>query len=94
MATRYSTKRKAFGQPVAEPGQSCAQPTSPRLVAALETRDVGPFRARLISPALDSLERVLARVAEEYPDLYEELKTYGGFCARLIRGSADGKGTE
>ncbi|MFO7853622.1 MAG: M15 family metallopeptidase [Paracoccaceae bacterium] len=78
-----------FGQPSAALGQTCAEPTSERLASALETRDVGPFRARLVSPALDSLEQVLARVAEDYPDLYAELRTYGGFCARLIRGSAD-----
>lgn len=78
-----------FGQPAETLGHDCAPPASSRLAEMLETRDLGPFRARLIRPALDSLERVLARVEVDYPDLIETLRSYGGFCARLVRGSAD-----
>lgn len=78
-----------FGMPTPDLSQKCAQPESGKLLTALETRDVGPFRARLITPALDSLERVLARVKEDYPDLYRQLRNYGGFCARLVRGSTE-----
>lgn len=78
-----------FGMPAPELGQDCAQPTSPRLLGLLETRDVGPFRAQMIRPALDSVERVFARVREEWPDLFAQLRSYGGLCARLIRGSED-----
>lgn len=76
-----------FGMPTPDLSQKCAQPKSEKLLAALETRDVGPFRARLIRPALDSLERVLGRVRQDYPELYRQLRNYGGFCARLVRGS-------
>lgn len=78
-----------FGMPTPDLSQKCAQPKSEKLLDALETRDVGPFRARLIRPALDSLERVLGRVRRDYPDLYRQLRNYGGFCARLVRGSEE-----
>ncbi len=79
-----------FGQPSEELADGdCAAPTSPRLVSALETRDVGPFSAQLIRPALDSVEEILGRVRIDHPELFAQLVSYGGLCARLIRGSAD-----
>lgn len=80
---------ETFGMPAPELDQQCAEPTSPKLLSVLETRDVGPFRARMIRPALDSLERILDKVEAEHPRLYGLLKTYGGFCVRLVRGSED-----
>lgn len=76
-----------FGMPAPDLDQQCKEPTSPRLVSVLETRNVGPFRARMIRPALDSLERIMTKVKTEHPELYDMLKTYGGFCVRLVRGS-------
>ncbi|SDZ89413.1 M15 family metallopeptidase [Rubrimonas cliftonensis] len=84
-----ATLREVFGDPADALGQECSRPTSPRLLALLETRDVGPFRAQLIRPALDSLEAILARVEDDDPDLYAQLKSYGGLCARLVRGSQE-----
>lgn len=78
-----------FGRPAETLGQDCQPPTSPRLVKALELRDVGPFRARLVRPAIESLERIFKKLREEEPGLYRNLKTYGGLCARLIRGSQE-----
>jgi hypothetical protein len=80
---------ETFGMPAPELDQQCREPTSPRLLEALEIRDVGPFRARMVRPALDSLERIMAKVRAEHPQLYGLLKTYGGFCVRLVRGSED-----
>lgn len=80
---------QTFGMPAPELDQQCAEPTSPKLLAVLETRDVGPFRARMIRPALDSLERIMRQVEAEHPRLYGLLRTYGGFCVRLVRGSED-----
>lgn len=53
-------------------------------------RDVGPFDAGMVRPALDSLERIFARIAGSHPDLRQQLGAYGGFCVRLIRGTAEG----
>ncbi|MGG7564835.1 M15 family metallopeptidase [Rhodovulum sp. DZ06] len=69
--------------------QDCRPPDNPRLSANLELRDVGPFRVRMLKPALDSLERIFARLKEEEPDLYALLGSAGSLCGRLVRGSAD-----
>ncbi len=79
--------QEIFGLPALRLSQKCASPSSEHLLALLETRDVGPFQAQLLRPALDSLGRVLANVNENYPNLYRQLRNYGGFCARLVRGS-------
>lgn len=78
-----------FGMPAMDLSQHCVEPSSLALLSLLETRDIGPFEVRMIRPALDSLERVLARVGERYPRLVSQLQTNGGFCARLIRGSEE-----
>ena len=81
---------EVFGEPSEElDNKDCAKPTSPALIAALATQDVGPFRARMIKPALASLKEIFSRVRLDEPLLYEQLVPYGGLCARLIRGSED-----
>ena len=69
--------------------QDCKEPDNPRLRANLELRDVGPFRVRMLKPALDSLERIFARIREEEPELHDILGSAGSLCGRLVRGSAD-----
>ena len=78
-----------FGSPAAELGQDCTPPTSERLNAALITRNVGPFKARMVRPAVESLERIFAKVKKDEPALYDNLRSYGALCARLIRGSTE-----
>jgi len=79
-----------FGLPAEQLNdQNCAEPTSRRLKSSLVVRDVGPFRARLLRPAAESAAMVFERLKAEEPKLYEVLKSYGGFCARLIRGSSE-----
>lgn len=41
----------------------------------------------MIKPALDSLERVMARLKETDPDIYAKVGTAGALCVRFIRGS-------
>jgi hypothetical protein len=84
---RSSRLVEVFGQPAAELGTDCTPPTSARLKRALVVKNVGPFRTQLVRPAADSVARIMAKVKEDEPGLYENLKTYGGLCARLIRGS-------
>lgn len=81
--------KEVFGLPTTEPGTDCGEPTSPLLRAALETRNVGPFRARMIRPALDSLEKIFAEVRDSDRELYGLLTSHGSLCVRLIRGSED-----
>ena len=83
------TLTDTFGIPAPSIDDQCGEPESERLLRALEVRDLGPFRVRMVRPALDSLERILVAVEADYPDLFEQVRTYGAFCVRLIRGSAE-----
>lgn len=76
-----------LGHPRDSYSSDCQPVTQPRLKALLETRQVGPIRVTLIRPALESLERIFARLAETEPEIHAALGTAGGLCARLIRGS-------
>ncbi len=67
----------------------CQEPDNPRLKSNLALEDVGPFRVRMLRPALESLRRIFAKVKEEEPELYEILGSAGSLCGRLVRGSAD-----
>lgn len=79
-----------FGNPTENMNSAeCSQPSSRKLLADLDSRDVGPFTARLIRPALDSLSEIFLRLRNEEPELYTHLEYYGGICARLVRGSED-----
>lgn len=84
---RNSTMLAILGQPRDSYGTSCQPVTNPRLKALLQTRQVGPITVTMLTPALDSLERVLARLKESDPDIHAKLGTAGALCARLIRGS-------
>lgn len=86
---RIGQLTEIFGAPAPALDDQCAEPTSPRLLETLEAREVGPFRVRMLRPALDSLERVLTKVRDAEPDLYRQMRTYGAFCVRLIRGTTD-----
>lgn len=66
---------------------NCSGVTQPRLKALLETRQVGPIRVTMLKPALESLERIVAKLKETEPDIHDALGTAGALCARLIRGS-------
>ncbi|TCM86454.1 M15 family metallopeptidase [Rhodovulum steppense] len=77
-----------LGNPRASYSQDCQPVTDPRLRALLETRRIGPITVTMIRPALDSLERVLDRLAETDPDIHAKLGTAGALCARNIRGSS------
>ena len=43
----------------------------------------------MLRPALESLQRIFAKVKEEEPELYEIIGSAGSLCGRLVRGSAD-----
>ncbi|MFT4795498.1 MAG: hypothetical protein ACJAVR_002836 [Paracoccaceae bacterium] len=67
----------------------CQEPDNKRLKSNLKLDDVGPFRVRMLSPALDSLKRIFAKVKDEEPELYDIIGSAGSLCGRLVRGSAD-----
>ena len=61
--------------------------TNPRLIAALDTRQVGSFRVTMLRPALDSFQAVMERLQTEEPEIYAALGTAGALCARHVRGA-------
>ena len=81
--------RELIGEPRASYTDQCQTVTNPRLIAALETRQVGGFKARvtMLRPALESLAEVLEKLRQEDPDLHAVLDTAGALCARHVRGA-------
>lgn len=67
--------------------QTCRAITNARLKALVVTKDVGPFRVTGISPAVDSLEKVLTDIREEQREIFDGLGTAGMLCARFVRNS-------
>jgi hypothetical protein len=67
---------------------NCQPPTDPAFKKRVETRMVGPIKVTGLSVALDALDRVLADVKNELPDLYALIGAEGMMCCRYkkIRG--------
>ena len=84
---RNRTMLALLGRPREDLGTDCRGITNPRLKNLVETRQVGQIKATMLKPALDSLERIVARLEEDEPDIAAKLGTAGALCVRLIRGS-------
>lgn len=76
-----------FGMPAENLNDQCQPLTNPRLAALIEERPVGPITAKMLRPALDSLQTVFDNIKRADPDLYARINTAGTICARWIRGS-------
>jgi hypothetical protein len=85
---RNRTMLEILGNPRDGYSQECQGMTNPTLKALLETRQIGPIKVTMLKPALDSLERVMNRLKESDPDIYEKVGTAGALCVRFIRGSS------
>jgi hypothetical protein len=85
---RNATMLELLGQPRGSYSADCQGISNPALQALVETRQVGPIRATLLRPALDSLERIFNTLQATEPDIHAALGTAGGLCVRLIRGSS------
>lgn len=86
---RASTLRSLLGEPRAgkDYSQDCA-PITGKFARRIVTRDFGTFKATGLDAALDSLGRVLERIKETDPELWNALGTAGMTCCRHIRGSS------
>jgi hypothetical protein len=84
---RNKTMLALLGRPREDLGTDCRGITNPRLKALVETRQIGPIKATMLKPALDSLERIVAKLQADEPDIAAKLGTAGALCVRLIRGS-------
>lgn len=83
--SRFLTEK--FGLPREDLNDDCQPMTNPGLASLVETRQVGPIRVQMLTPALDSLQRVLSTIEIADPDLYARINTAGALCVRFIRGS-------
>jgi hypothetical protein len=79
--------REILGEPRQSYSAECQPVTNPRLIAALDTRQVGGFRVTMLRPALDSFQGVMERLQAEEPEIYAALGTAGALCVRHVRGS-------
>lgn len=84
---RNQTMLALLGRPREDLGTDCRTITNPRLKDLVETRQIGPIKATMLKPALDSLQRILDKLQKDEPDIYAKLGTAGSLCVRLIRGS-------
>lgn len=84
---RNKTMLALLGRPREDLGTDCRGITNPKLKGLVETRQIGPIKATMLKPALDSLERIVAKLQEDEPDIAAKLGTAGALCVRLIRGS-------
>jgi D-alanyl-D-alanine carboxypeptidase len=84
---RGKTMMALLGPPREDYGTDCRTISNPKLKALVETREVGPIKVTMLKPALDSLERIVAKLKEDEPDIYAKLGTAGALCVRFIRGS-------
>jgi hypothetical protein len=84
---RGKTMMALLGPPRDDYGTDCRTISNPKLKALVETREVGPIKVTMLKPALDSLERIVAKLKEDEPDIFAKLGTAGALCVRFIRGS-------
>ena len=78
---------EVLGRPRENLTDDCQGMTNEKLRALLYTGRVGPLKVRMLKPAVDSLERVFARVRQVDQDLYDRINTAGALCVRRIRGT-------
>ena len=76
-----------LGRPGQNLSQDCQSISNPNLRSLLVTRQVGPIRVTLLGPAMESLERIMAKLERTEPDIYAAIGTAGTICARFVRGS-------
>jgi hypothetical protein len=82
-----ATLRELLGDPRTSYSDQCQPVTNPRLIAALDTRQVGTFKVTMLRPALDSFAAVMQRLKTEEPEIYAALGTAGALCVRHVRGA-------
>lgn len=82
---RHGTMLDVLGVPCRRTSD-CSDVSNGRLRGLMETRDVGPFRATGLRPALDSLQAIFTEVRAALPELHDIVGTEGMSCCRAVRG--------
>ncbi|UEM19030.1 peptidoglycan-binding protein [Skermanella mucosa] len=86
-SAKQATMLSLLGNPRQSYDQECREVTDIRLASLITFRTVGRLRVRGLEPAVDSLERVLADIESDEPDIYAVMGHAGMLCARNVRGS-------
>lgn len=81
---RQSTMLEVFGKPCSL-AADCVAVTNAKVRKLLVTRNVGPFTVEGIKPAVDAVERALAKARVAQPEVLKVLGTAGMLCCRRIR---------
>jgi len=76
-----------LGRPRQVLTDDCESMENPKLAAMLQTRDIGPVKVRMLAPALESLDRVFAKIKDTDAELFSRINTAGALCVRRIRGT-------
>ncbi len=84
---RPAVLRELLGEPRAQYSDDCQPVTNQKLLALLETRQIGSFKVTMVRPALDSLQQIIDRLASKEPGVASALGTAGALCARHVRGA-------
>lgn len=84
---RNSTMQTLIGLPCSNLSKDCQSPSNPEFIKLVVSEDVGPFKARGLKPAVESLRNIFADIQRDEPDLYERLGSAGMLCCRWVRGS-------
>lgn len=84
---RNATMLQVLGNPRANYSDECQDPTNLRILKLVVREDVGPFKARGLRPAVETLKRIFEDVHANEPDVYKRLGNMGMLCCRFVRHS-------
>lgn len=86
-AVSNSYMLEKLGKPRDSFSQDCQPITNEKLKKFIRSASVGPFKVTGLVPAVESLKRVMAEIAQKHPDVYVALGSAGMLCARNQRDS-------
>jgi len=86
-AAKQSTMLGLLGNPRSDYNSDCQGIEHPELKKLVAFKDLGVSKVRGLQPAVESLERVIADIRVQQPQIHAALGTAGMLCARLVRGS-------
>ncbi|MCX7113022.1 MAG: M15 family metallopeptidase [Proteobacteria bacterium] len=88
-SAKRSTMLSVLGMPRPTLDDTCRSVTNPAIKSLIVTEDVGPFKVTGLKPAVASLRRVLAKVKDVHPEVYDLLGSSGMLCVRRIKDSSN-----
>ena len=84
---RNSTMLEVLGNPRANYSDECQDTTNPDISKLIVRENVGPFKAKGLKPAVETLRIIMTEVKSDFPEIYSLLGNMGMMCCRFVRGS-------